>query len=106
MDGESLFRMFVIHQLGCQLLAGRPRCEEAQKKMAGVLVNVGSAEEERKIAFFYLALTPSSELSTWTRRAIIEYASDPAHGDIVAQKGSARVVLTASLLDVTRRMGK
>ena len=107
MDGNNsnlVFRLFAIHQLGLRLMAYRPEHEEAQEGLARVLGNDRLTEEEREISFLYLSCAPDV-LTSRSRHAMIEYATDPAHGDSVAKKGSARAIVEASMWRVLERMG-
>lgn len=102
---QALFRLLAVHRLGTRFLSGGPGSADLQEGLARVLVSETAGDENKKIAFFYLSLA-SPKLTPHSRRAIVEYASDPAHGDVVAQKGSARAALTANLLEVIKKMGE
>ncbi|MFA6494754.1 MAG: hypothetical protein WC246_00075 [Candidatus Paceibacterota bacterium] len=107
MDGSGnnlVFRLFAIHQLGLRLMAHRPEHEEAQEGLALILGNKHLTEEEKEISFLYLSCAPDV-LTSQSRHAMIEYAIDPAHGDSVAKKGSARAIVETSMWEVLKQMG-
>ena len=102
-DVQAPFRLLAIHRLGKSLLSQSPESADFQEGLAKVLLNGNASEEEGKIAFLYLLLG-SAKLTQSSRHAIIEYASDVRHADVVAQKESAHSILRRSMMAILREM--
>ncbi len=98
------FWVLAIHHLGRRLLSRRPGGEDdAQEALVKILTKEDAIEEEKKIAFLYLVLA-SSMLTREARHAVVAYAADVTHADVVAEKGSAGALLGRSFFEATKAM--